>query len=59
MAIIDEIGRAPCVFKVGDSFYDLTPLKIVDSSPTVPYFDGEAIPKTATKLYDFTFGWCQ
>lgn len=44
MAIIDEIGKAPCVFKVGDSFYDLTPLKLVDSSPTVPYFDGQPIP---------------
>ena len=40
MAIIDEIGRAPCVFKVEDSFYDLTPLKLIDSSPTLPYFDG-------------------
>ena len=59
MAIIDEVGKAPCVFKVDDSFYDFTPLKLIDSSPTVPYFDGEPIPKTLTKQFEFTFGWCQ
>lgn len=30
LSIIDEVGRAPCVFKVGDSFYDFTPLKLID-----------------------------
>ena len=44
MGIIDEIGRAPCVFKVGDSFYDFTPLKIAEPSPVVPYYDGLPIP---------------
>ena len=59
MAIIDEVGRAPCVFKVGDSFYDFTPLKLIDSSPTVPYLDGQPIPSTPIVQYEFTFGWCQ
>ena len=58
MAIIDEVGRVPCVFKLNDSFYDFTPLKLIDSSPTVPYFDGEPVPGTTTVLYNFTWGWC-
>lgn len=40
MAIVDEIGTVPCVFKLSDSFYDFTPLKLIDSSPTLPYLDG-------------------
>ena len=30
MAIVDEIGTVPCVFKLSDSFYDFTPLKLID-----------------------------
>ena len=60
MAIIDEVGRLPCVFKLDDKFYDFTPLKIIDSSPTLPYFDGEPVPKSLspTPTYNFTWGWC-
>ena len=60
MAIIDEVGKLPCVFKLDDSFYDFTPLKVIDSSPTLPYFDGEPQPSSPspTVTYNFTWGWC-
>ena len=44
MSIIDEVGRSPCVFKLGDNFYDYTPIKLAYPAPKVPYFDGNPIP---------------
>lgn len=56
------MGTSPCIFKLGDSFYDYTPLKLVMAKPMVPYYDGKAIISHTTPpepLYQFVFGWCQ
>ena len=58
MSIIDEVGRSPCVFKLGDNFYDYTPIKLAYPAPKVPYFDGNPIPMRQQQ-YEFVFGWCQ
>ena len=59
MSLIDSVGTAPCVFKLGDSFYDYTPIKLAYPHPIAPYFDGNIIPLTRTPEYEFIFGWCQ
>ena len=59
LSIIDSIGTAPCVFKLGDSFYDFTPFKIAYPNPKVSYIDGTPIPTTNVAQYEFVFGWCQ
>ena len=40
LSLIDEIGTAPCVFKVNNSFYDFTPIKIAYPNPVLPYYNG-------------------
>ena len=57
--MIDTVGTTPCVFKLGDSFYDYTPIKLAYPDPVAPYFDGNPIPLTRTPSYEFVFGWCQ
>ena len=51
MINIDPIGSAPCIFKLGDSFYDFTPFKLAYPNPTVPYYDGNLVPLTQTAKY--------
>ena len=58
-SLIDSVGTAPCVFKLGDSFYDYTPIKLAYPNPVAPYFDGNVVPLTSTMQYEFIFGWCQ
>ena len=59
LSLIDSVGTAPCVFKLGDSFYDYTPIKLAYPHPVAPYFDGHKVPHTTTPEYEFIFGWCQ
>ena len=33
LSLINEIGTAPCVFKVDNSFYDFTPIKLAHPNP--------------------------
>jgi len=40
LSLIDEIGTAPCVFKLNNSFYDFTPIKLAQPSPRLGYYDG-------------------
>jgi len=60
LSLVNEVGTSPCIFKLGDSFYDFTPVKVVQPNPSLPYFDGNAtlIP-THLPQYNFTWGWCQ
>ena len=58
LSLIDSVGTAPCVFKLGDSFYDYTPIKLAYPNPIAPYFDGNPVPLTKTMEYEFIFGWC-
>ena len=41
---IDSVGTSPCIFKLGDSFYDYTPFKLAIPDPEVPYYTGTPIP---------------
>lgn len=59
LSLIDSVGTSPCVFKLGDSFYDYTPIKLAYPAPYAPYFDGNPVPLTTTPKYEFVFGWCQ
>ena len=63
LSIIDEVGTTPCIFKLGDSFYDFTPFKIKFPNPIFPYVDGEPMQERDNDLknpnYWFVFGWCQ
>ena len=59
LAVILEVSRAPCVFKVENKFYDYTPIRLAYPNPMVPYIDGNAIPRSPTIQYQFVFGWCQ
>lgn len=58
---IDEVGRMPCVFKLGDAFYDFTPIRLAYPNPQIPYLNGEPIPDKLLPFsqYWFMFGWCQ
>ena len=56
--IMDEIGTTPCIFKLGDSFYDYTPIKLAYPDPIVPFFSRTDILQPEIK-YEFVFGWCQ
>jgi len=40
LSLINEIGTAPCVFKLDENFYDFTPIKLANPKPTLSYFDG-------------------
>ena len=62
LGIIDEIGTAPCVFKLNSNFYDFTPIKVKFPDPIFPYLDGKPTdnPHDLQKpSYWFVFGWCQ
>ena len=59
MSVIDSLGTSPCVFKLGDNFYDYTPLKLTFPEPYAPYIDGNFIPRSLDIKYYFVFGWCQ
>ena len=59
LALIDSVGTSPCIFKLGDSFYDYTPIKLYHPSPKAPYFDGNPDPAPMIPPYEFVFGWCQ
>ena len=59
LSLIDSVGTAPCVFKLGDSFYDYTPIKLYHPAPRAPYFDGQPDPAPMIPPYEFVFGWCQ
>lgn len=59
---MDQIGTTPCIFKLGDSFYDYTPIKLAYPNPIVPYFSRGIVDivKRDSKIeYEFVFGWCQ
>ena len=58
LSLIEEIGTAPCIFKLEDSFYDFTPIRVAYPNPNATYFDGQFIPTSPPK-YNFVFGWCQ
>lgn len=57
---IDNVGKMPCVFKLGDAFYDFTPIRLAYPNPQIPYLNGEPIPEKLLPLskYWFLFGWC-
>ena len=54
MSLIDEIGTTPCVFKLDDSYYDFTPIKVAYPAPKVPRYG-----YLKEIEYYFVFGWCQ
>lgn len=37
---IDTVGKVPCVFKLGDAFYDFTPIRLAYPNPIIPYTNG-------------------
>ena len=49
LSLIDSVGRAPCVFKLEDKFYDFTPVKLVKPDPIAPYYDAGAFPTSASQ----------
>lgn len=59
LGLIDEVGTAPCVFKLEDSFYDFTPIKVAYPNPKIPRAGWNAETKSIDVEYYFVFGWCQ
>ena len=55
LGTMDLVGSTPCIFKLGDSFYDFTPIKVAYPNPTAPYYN----IISRQKEYDFVWGWCQ
>lgn len=47
---IDEVGTLPCVFKLGDAFYDFTPIRLAYPNPMLPYLNGDPIPEKMLPL---------
>ena len=47
---MDIVGSTPCIFKLDDSFYDFTPIKVAKPDPSATYENGS---------YKFVWGWCQ
>ena len=47
---MDIVGSTPCIFKLDDSFYDFTPIKVAVPDPKATYKNGS---------YSFVWGWCQ
>lgn len=48
-------GTYPCVFQVGDAFYDYTPFKLAFAAP-IAVFPDYTDP---TQTSNYIFGWCQ
>ena len=40
LGTMDIVGSTPCIFKLGDSFYDFTPIKIGLPNPSATFTDG-------------------
>ena len=65
LSLINEIGTAPCVFKVDNSFYDFTPIKLAHPNPQLGFWDGTINGSTIGQVsgtdptYEFVWGWCQ
>ena len=60
LELMDEIGTSPCIFKLGDSFYDYTPIKLAYPAPMVPFVDRDIHDGNVGDIeYQFVFGWCQ
>lgn len=55
LGTMDIIGSTPCIFKLGDSFYDFTPIKVANPDPKAPFIN----PATNQVEYYFVWGWCQ
>ena len=61
-------GTYPCIFKVGNAFFDYTPFKIAYPYVEIPYFNGQnvdidSIESDPSALLNFrymtVFSWCQ
>ena len=40
LGTMDIIGSTPCIFKLDDSFYDFTPIKVAKPDPSATYENG-------------------
>ena len=43
LGTMDIIGSTPCIFKLGDSFYDFTPIKVAKPDPEAPFMNGNQV----------------
>ena len=60
--LIVSTGSYPCIFQVGDSFYDYTPFKVAYAAPVALWYAENPLDPTSLLDEDFNtlvFGWCQ